>query len=76
MPSPREGESQNEFHSRCMSQLVDDEGKDQDQANAICYSIWEDEKKSEHIQAYMTSTISERELIDRLYHLKKEVDTV
>lgn len=39
--SPRSGESQEDFHSRCMSYMVGDEGYDQDQANAICYSKWE-----------------------------------
>ena len=39
--SPQSGESQDDFHSRCMSKLVGEEGYDQDQANAICYSKWE-----------------------------------
>jgi len=30
---------------RCIPQLID-EGKDQDQAAAICYSLWEDKGKN------------------------------
>ena len=37
IPQPRENESENEFISRCISKLVGEEGKDQDQATAICY---------------------------------------
>lgn len=43
--TPNKGESQDEFHSRCMSKLVGDEGYEQDQANAICYSYWERNKE-------------------------------
>ncbi len=39
MPVPGKGEKQDDFHGRCVAQMVK-EGKPQDQANAICYSIW------------------------------------
>jgi hypothetical protein len=39
---PSSGESQDEFISRCMSVLIGDEGKPEDQAAAICYSMWEE----------------------------------
>jgi len=42
VPNPRDNESQQDFHSRCMSKLVGDEDYDQDQANAICYGKWEE----------------------------------
>lgn len=38
---PGKGEKQDEFIPRCIAKLVGDEGKPQDQAAAICYSIWE-----------------------------------
>ena len=37
---PREGESEEEFLPRCMSKLVGEEGYEQDQAAAICYSTY------------------------------------
>ena len=41
MPKPKEGESKEDFMERCIPILID-EGKNQDQAMAICYSIWEE----------------------------------
>ena len=37
---PRAGETEEEFIPRCMSKLVGDEGYEQDQAAAICYSTY------------------------------------
>lgn len=37
---PKKGEHEDEFIPRCISYMVG-EGKDQEQATAICYSIWE-----------------------------------
>jgi hypothetical protein len=37
---PGKGEQEDEFIGRCMSKLVGDEGKEQDQSYAICKSIW------------------------------------
>jgi len=37
---PKKGEHETDFIPRCISYMVG-EGKDQDQATAICYSIWE-----------------------------------
>ena len=39
MPKPGKDETQEEFIERCMP-IVIGEGKDQDQAAAICYSLW------------------------------------
>ena len=44
MPTPRKKEKKNKFISRCISQVVD-EGKDSKQAQAICFSLWENRKK-------------------------------
>jgi hypothetical protein len=38
---PSSGESEDEFISRCMSVVAGEEGKPQDQALAMCYSMWE-----------------------------------
>jgi hypothetical protein len=46
MPTPRKGEKQNKFMSRCVSDIVH-EGKDQKQAVAICYSLWSEHEKAE-----------------------------
>lgn len=46
MPTPKDGESEKEFMARCIPQLID-EGKEQDQAVAICYSLYEQESKKE-----------------------------
>jgi hypothetical protein len=43
---PSKGERENEFIPRCISTLID-EGKDQEQAAAICYSVWKEEHKNE-----------------------------
>ncbi len=39
MPKPREGEEKQEYLSRCIP-ILKGEGHDQDQAVAICYSMW------------------------------------
>jgi len=51
-PKPGKDESKDDFMKRCIPQLID-EGKDQDQAAAICYSLWENRKnmKNEDIIA-------------------------
>ena len=47
MPTPRNGETQSEFVSRCVP-IVLDEGtaESQEQAVAICHSYWDEAKKS------------------------------
>jgi hypothetical protein len=42
---PGETESQDEFVSRCIGVLVGDEGYEQEQAAAVCYSKWENRNK-------------------------------
>lgn len=47
-PTPDSGESEQEFISRCISQVIEDGTADNvDQATAICYSIWEADQESE-----------------------------
>ena len=42
IPNPRSGESQDDFISRCISAIADE--YDQDQASAICFDSWDDNK--------------------------------
>ena len=43
MPTPRRGESQDDFISRCIPIVLDDgTADDNQQAAAICYSMWRD----------------------------------
>jgi hypothetical protein len=48
---PKEGESESEFISRCIPVLIG-EGKEQEQAAAICYSYWEDRTAMESYTDY------------------------
>ena len=48
--TPRQGEDEQEYISRCISVLVGDEGYEEQQAAAICYSTWE--KKDEFADSY------------------------
>jgi hypothetical protein len=51
MPTPKPDEDKDEFMSRCIPMLID-EGKEQDEAIAICSSLWEQGSKNmsdEHI---------------------------
>ena len=43
--TPGSGEKQNEFVSRCIKQARDD-GKPEDEAQGMCYGIWNETKKS------------------------------
>lgn len=47
MPKPNPGETKNEYISRCIAHMIKKEGKEKDQAAAICYSYWE--KKNENV---------------------------
>jgi hypothetical protein len=43
--SPRGGEEKQDFISRCIENAVGEEGMEQDQAAAMCYSKWRESKK-------------------------------
>ena len=56
MPKPRPYERKEDYISRCMSVVIG-EGKPQDQAYAICNSMWEEDKMSAYekiIKEYKT----------------------
>lgn len=44
MPTPKDNESQSDFIARCIPYVVG-EGKDKEQASAMCYSIWKEKGK-------------------------------
>lgn len=47
MPVPREGETQEDFVSRCIPVVLDDgTASDNDQAVAVCISLWEQDSKT------------------------------
>jgi len=58
MPTPRSGESKSDYISRCIP-VLKDEGKKQEQAVAICYSMWE--KKNEDIMKRIDRFLSEED---------------
>ena len=45
MPTPRQNESRSDFISRCIPDLKN-EGRPQDQAIAVCHSMWRDSKRN------------------------------
>lgn len=46
IPTPNEDESREDFISRCMEQLADDdEFDDQDQRAGVCFSKWREHKQ-------------------------------
>jgi hypothetical protein len=47
---PGQSENQDEFVSRCIGVLVGDEGYEQEQAAAVCYSKWENRNKMSAMQ--------------------------
>jgi hypothetical protein len=47
---PGESENQDEFVSRCIGVLVGDEGYEQEQAAAVCYSKWQNRNKMSAMQ--------------------------
>ena len=60
---PRAGESKDDFIGRCIPVLIG-EGKDQEQAAAICYSMWDERfNQIDQISVYF------KELFDLLGHL-------
>lgn len=48
MPTPRKDEKKSEFISRCIEYVVEKEGKKQEQAVAICHSIWKNKKEKKN----------------------------
>lgn len=55
---PEAGEDKSEFISRCIAYLVKNENKEQDQAAAMCYSMWEQDFAFEKISFDWDDTLS------------------
>jgi hypothetical protein len=60
--NPGAGESQDEFIPRCIAKLVGDEGYENEQAAAICYSTWDEKHtKVEMNDAFLWPSFGEEE---------------
>jgi hypothetical protein len=47
LPKPRKNQTQEEFHSACMSsEVMKRDFKDTKQRNAVCYNLWKTAKKN------------------------------
>lgn len=59
MPTPRASENEQEFISRCIPIIID-EGKEQEQAAAICYSIWSEKNNMSEIYQHTLESFDEK----------------
>lgn len=69
MPTPRTGETQGDFVTRCIPVVLDDgTAKDAKQATAICFSMWEQAKKESRAsgQVDLRDGLSDPDRIERL----------
>ena len=62
---PNPNESEDEFISRCVPMLIN-EGKDNEQAVAICYSYWEGKFENDYPQAAIDNASRGMELNDKV----------
>lgn len=62
---PNPNESEDEFISRCVPMLIN-EGKDNEQAVAICYSYWEGKFENDYPQEAIDNAIRGMELNDKV----------
>ena len=47
MPTPTVNETEDDFIARCTTELIEDEGREADQATAMCHAFWNESQKSE-----------------------------
>jgi hypothetical protein len=47
MPKPNRNETKQEYITRCIPYMIENEGKERDQAVAMCYSFWEQYQKED-----------------------------
>ena len=66
MPKPGKNEKKSDFIKRCIP-IVISEGKKQDQATAICYSIWKRSKEKKN-------SMTEEQLIKIITDISKTLD--
>lgn len=70
MPTPREGESQDEWMERCVPEVMD-EGKDHDQAVGQCMGMWNDRNASADTKSGLTQAMQDK-VVDLLAHKGKD----
>lgn len=59
MPKPKKNESKQDYLKRCTAELIEQEGRDTDQAYAVCNSYWDDAHatKAERQPITLTGTV-------------------
>lgn len=58
MPNPNAYDNQNEFISVCIPKVISEgTAKDQEQAAAICYSMWRDHRAKKTLKNFLTKGI-------------------
>ena len=78
MPTPNTDESRDDFMSRCISELIDEEGRDQEQAVAMCASFWSESRKQLELvspptnEQNMTAMNTRQGVIDQGHKFSKE----
>jgi hypothetical protein len=74
MPTPGKNETEKEFIGRCIPFMLKEKpGMEQDQAVAICYSIWREDKKSESIIKRIDKLINESGTTDVENFIRKHL---
>lgn len=60
MPKPKKNESKQDYLKRCMADLIEKEGKESDQAFAVCNAYWDDAHtaKAERQPITLTGTVA------------------
>ncbi len=62
MPYPQKGESKDQYIKRCIPYMIKNEGKEKDQAVAMCYAFWDEYQPKE----------SKMDIINRIDNYLKE----
>lgn len=74
MPTPGKNESEKEFIGRCIPFMLKEKpDMKQDQVVAICYSLWEKDKKSESIIKRIDNLINESGTTDVENFIRKQL---
>lgn len=70
MPKPKKNEKKNPFISRCVRQLVHEEGKDPKAAVGECYGIWDEHKKKD-----FNETVASYKFLQLIKGIPQPIDT-
>lgn len=60
MPKPLKNETKKDYISRCVKYMIDEEGREQKQALAICFSMWDKEHVNESTINHMDNWLQMR----------------